>query len=796
MRHILLYRRVVIALSIVLGWVGRAQAYDDYRGNLASGQSWCVQTGADGCIDRICFGADTVAFFLSGEHRGPSFYIDNGDVVQIGSWQRETDGTYKACLVDVVCRLTYTQWQSMPAITVTLVNEGHVSWQPRRAGLMLGVDTYMARYPEWLKKFFPTLMRNEPTHFWGYMQAPSGKVLGLVCPQPVASWSVNYNLGYQDPPPHWFMGHRIESLNLDLLNALPLPDRHPQHLWQLQAGDSLTWTLAFFPASTNREVLTAVSEAGLPILDMPVTTTVAGGTVSFEVVGQAPVVTVTDEKGHPLPVVVKARYGTRTQLAVTLTEVGTYNVSARCGDKETAGVLTAHAAWGKVLADARSAAWRYKQKPTSHAESWYGFYSAFLAARYFPEPELDTRLNDRFELLFGLLHDTLKMEPRYYASRIQNTSTTIGLLVDRYEAYGHRSDIERAARLADWMIAHWQRADGAYVNRHIIYTSVIYVAKSVLELYEAERELGRTDALWAERAHRHYESARRAIDQLVAAQGNFETEGEMTFEDGMISCSALQIGYLALLQTDRERREHYTRALLNILNSHDCLTQLVVPDGRRRGGTMRYWEAQYDVQMLPNMFNSPHGWSGWRAYATYYAYLLTGEERWLRETYNAMGSFAHLINPHTGQLNWAFVVDPYLHVEQTCKPDTTCTAETPTFGNPHPRLYPTRRFVIGEQYVPMISDWQPVNTQDNDVHELFKCMEETVLTQAFVVERADGSYAGYNCRVEKHRKKLTVIPDEPQMNRLHCNLKSPVTLLFNGRSKTQDRPICDFVAFD
>lgn len=26
---------------------------------------------------------------------------------------------------------------------------------------------------------------------------------------------------------------------------------------------------------------------------------------------------------------------------------------------------------------------RYHQKPTSHAESWYGFYSAFLAARYF-----------------------------------------------------------------------------------------------------------------------------------------------------------------------------------------------------------------------------------------------------------------------------------------------------------------------------------------------------------------------------------------------------------------------------
>ena len=40
---------------------------------------------------------------------------------------------------------------------------------------------------------------------------------------------------------------------------------------------------------------------------------------------------------------------------------------------------------------------------------------------------------------------------------------------------------------------------------------------------------------------------------------------------------------------------------------------------------MRYWEAQYDVHMLPNMISSPHGWSAWRAYATYYAYLLTGD---------------------------------------------------------------------------------------------------------------------------------------------------------------------------
>ena len=98
----------------------------------------------------------------------------------------------------------------------------------------MGIDTYMDKYPDWFGKYFPTLMMNEKTHFYGYLQTPSGHTLGVVSPQPVASWSVDYNLGYQDPAPHWFMGHRIESLNLDLMNALPLPQHCPQDLWILK----------------------------------------------------------------------------------------------------------------------------------------------------------------------------------------------------------------------------------------------------------------------------------------------------------------------------------------------------------------------------------------------------------------------------------------------------------------------------------------------------------------------------------------------------------------------------------
>lgn len=145
-----------------------------------------------------------------------------------------------------------------------------------------------------------------------------------------------------------------------------------------------------------------------------------------------------------------------------------------------------------------------------------------------------------------------------------------------------------------------------------------------------------------------------------------------------------------------------------------------------------------------------------------------------------------MIDYRTGDLRWAFVVDPYLKVKQACSADTHVTQDSLSFGNPHPALYDTREFIIGEQYVNMISDWQTVNTQDNDVHEVFKCIGEIALTNAFVVERADGSVVGYNCTVERKGDKLTVIAGEKQITNLHCNVRNPYTVLFKGETNKLD----------
>lgn len=748
---------------------------------------WECRISDKGTLEQIIFKSsqrnDTIPFFREKGNAGPSFYANLGKEDINAEWIPDGYRSYRATIEDVECRLTYKEWKGQPAMEITLENKGHVPFQPIKAGLKLGIDTYMDKYPDWFGKYFPTLMMNEKNHFYGYLQTPSGHTLGIVSPQPVASWSVDYNLGYQDPAPHWFMGHRIESLNLDLMNTLPLPAHCPQDLWRLKQGESKTWTIAFIDIKTPGEFEETIHKvANVPMIRMNQTAFQPKETAVFEVLAASPVIEIINDKGEKQPVTIKGKSGNIKEVSCLLPATGLYTVKVTDGGKQSEGVLSARASWEWTMEQARTGALKYHQKATSHIESWYGFHSSFIAAKYFPEKKQDEALRSRFDYLFGLLHDQAKMIPLYHASRIQNTSGTIGLLVDKYEAYHDIEDLKKASRLADWLMNTWQRKDGAYVNHNTVYTSVIYIAKSMLELTLAERELGKQDATWKEAADRHYASAKRAIDQLVASQGDFETEGELTFEDGMISCSALQIGMLALMQPDEKERKHYTDAMLQILNSHDCLTQLRVPDARRRGGTMRYWEAQYDVQMLPNMFNSPHGWSGWRAYATYYAYLLTGEERWLKETYNAMGAFSNLIDYRTGDLRWAFVVDPYLKVKQACSADTHVTADSLSFGNPHPELYDTREFVIGEQYVNMISDWQTVNTQDNDVHELFKCIGEAMLTNAFIVEHANGEIIGYNCHVTRQDNKLTVKADEKQITHLHCNLKKPYTVSFNGKT--------------
>lgn len=728
--------------------------------------------------------ASAQCLFDSASCRPDAFYVNMGGRDSVAVWQT-ADRKYFASLYGVACEMTLRDSSGCRIMDICLTNTAGVPFQPVKAGLKLGVDTWMDRYPEWLDKFFPTLLFCEKTHFYGYFQSPSGKMLGIASPDPVASWSLDYNLGYPEPEPYWFWGHRIGAVNIDLMNALPLPERHPRNLWTLAPGESRHWRLYGIPfdsdgiSETFEETMSRV--AGIPMIRMERTSYSSGETAVWESV-----------------------IGGKSEIhSLELGGPGLYPVEVSSGGRTATAIAGVHPSWEWTMRKARENVLTARQKATSHVESWYGFHSGFLAARYFPDDSLDQAVNVRFEHIMNLLYGPDRSEPLYYAWRIQNTASTTGMFTDRFEAFGNEEDLETAERLADWMIGSSQTENGAYMNGRTVYTSVIYVAKSVLELALAEKRhaealaeaAGMTaghcpeDILrWKESAYRHFGSAKRAIDQLVSAHGDFHTEGEMTFEDGMVSCSALQMGQLAVLLDEfagtdadgfvwniRSRAEAdslrrlYVREMLSLLASHDCLTQLRIPDVRRRGGTLRFWEAQYDVDMMPNMVSSPHGWSAWRAYATYYAWLLTQDERWLAETFDAAGAFSMLLDQDSGVLRWAFVVDPYVRAKQIDRPLPGADFDAVSLGNAHPDMYGFRNITAGEGYVQMVSSWQPFNTCDNDVHEVFKFLAEAVLTNAFVVLRADGSIGTYNCSAERRGRCLYVAPSESQITHLYVS---------------------------
>lgn len=605
-----------------------------------------------------------------------------------------------------------------------------------RISLYTGIDCYMDKYPDWNSKLFPTMMRCERTHFYGYCMTPEGKILGLASPDPIASYRLLYN----------GRGHRIYSVELDLINPVKLPERYPENRRCLKKGECVGVRLYMFGAESFEELRKKWSEyTKAPQITAEKWTCEPGDKLKIVSDGD---VRITSPAGREL------ESGDRAE------EYGIYTVTAERNGKVSEGKVYCRKDWGFYLRKARERAIDMPQKATTHCESWYGLFSGYLAAKHYPNPSEDKKIEDKFREITPYMFDFEKGEPLVIPERIQNTAAMISLLADRYEVSGSMESLYEADRLSDFLIAR-QREDGAYLrNGELHYTCVIYIAKSMLELYLAEKDLEGFE----ERAEKHWDSAKRAVDNLAEKLDDIGTEGEQTFEDGMVSCSALQTAMFALL-LEEDKRGPYVRAAEYMMRKHRCLEQRLVPDCRMRGGSLRYWEAQYDVLSRPNMMNSPHGWTAWTLYALYYLYLLTGKKEYLVNLMDGMGACVQLMK-EDGELRWAFICDPYVEAEIFVRGGEK---ETGVFGGEFEKR------VIGEEYLGMISGWfrhgkqkvtggflecplymkdrtEQVDTQggccDNDVHEIFKCMEEIVLKKAFIHFDESGEYICYSCRFE------------------------------------------------
>ena len=759
---------------------------------------------------KTMIGGEMYTIPMRTDSRGGFIWNYNGRQIAMTSGDTADDGTitytgrYRNANEDLTFTLRYAvDEQKQLVVTASVTNNKDTEQAVDKLSLNLGFNTYLESYPQYNDQLFPTLLRCEKTHLWGYLSTPSGRLMTIATDAPVASYTLDYEWG----------AHRIYTASLDVLQSGELPERHPQDADHIGANETKTWNIYLKPVedlNAIEDVKPTISNyTEIPTIDADRYTMAENEVSQVTVYSQSPlkngVVTLVDEDG------------TETTLAVTDNGDHTYSCTFEAEGREEGvyklwaeneagykaeGMFTIRMPWSWYTKQARKAAVEAPQKATSHTESWYGLYSAYIAKRYFPDEELDMAIDEKFEEIYPLMYDVTTDLPTSWQSRIQNHSGMLGVFVDKYESSGNMSDLESAVHLADFLLTT-QKENGGYYNGSTDYTSVIYPAKSIMELIYVEKDLmndadltEEERAVWAERYDRHFASVTRAMDNLVRLDGHFETEGQQTFEDGANSCSATQLSEFALMFPEGSaEREKYTNAALKIMNYHTSHQQSIVPDSRMNGGTLRFWEAQYDVEMQltgdsPNMMNSPHGWSAWNIYALFNLYELTGDQQYLERGMNAMGSCAQLMG-FDGTLRWAFIADPYRNTGLWVK-DEEASHDDVIVGK-HVNT------VIGEEYVDMISYWwrAPKNTWvpgytamggavtqgaacDNDVHEVFKALGEVALTKAYVFQKDDGTFETYNCSIENTDRGLIVTPSEEVVSNVSVQVQedTDVTVKF------------------
>ena len=98
-------------------------------------------------------------------------------------------------------------------------------------------------------------------------------------------------------------------------------------------------------------------------------------------------------------------------------------------------------------------------------------------------------------------------------------------------------------------------------------------------------------------------------------------------------------------------------------------------------------------------------------------------------------------------------------------------------GSRNPQL---NRVILGEQYIPQISSWHYADPYawrktkfgiDNFPHEVYKCMTEVFMENAYIVEIEPGVLKGINCHITVNGKNIAVKYDNKSVKNLHINLK-------------------------
>ena len=181
---------------------------------------------------------DTVKFNI-GKFAGPSLFFNEKEL----ALSPVSKLSYKGSNSEISYSLAYSFNKQGAYVDINCKNISHKNLNDIQFSMHVGVNTCQTKYPEWRSLYFPTLMKCEKTHFWGYFMNPNGGILSIASPNPIAS----YRLQYNNKPEGWHNGHLIYTVTLDLLNPSPLPKENPENCSSLAKGENRNWRIYLTP---------------------------------------------------------------------------------------------------------------------------------------------------------------------------------------------------------------------------------------------------------------------------------------------------------------------------------------------------------------------------------------------------------------------------------------------------------------------------------------------------------------------------------------------------------------------
>ncbi|MEE8306938.1 MAG: twin-arginine translocation signal domain-containing protein, partial [Gammaproteobacteria bacterium] len=261
------------------------------------------------------------------DEQGTSWYVRDSEGVKhpvrmarVPGHANRFEGVYQ----DVHFGLSFALSGNALEMTATLTNKGETPFNPMTAGMHIGFDSFQPKYPEWNYKLVPKAIRCEPTHHWGHALSPFGQIIGWVCPSPVASYTIDYANGYG------LKG--IYTANIDFINQLPLPARHPQNLTGLKPGETTSWTVYLMEIGSLDEVKSELASRGdVPIFDAEYYTVAPGQETRVTVFGpKVKTLTATNSDGKEITISPAKTGNGRTDYLFKQDEPELYTFRAEC----------------------------------------------------------------------------------------------------------------------------------------------------------------------------------------------------------------------------------------------------------------------------------------------------------------------------------------------------------------------------------------------------------------------------------------------------------------------------------